>query len=130
MNNPRTNPRNAHLQRERQRIDASPSIAERFPELKSLQVDLTYFNPAGTSRSSHIKYTVNLTHARSAFHFGCHNHECVGGNFDLSAVLAQAVAARQTITSGEVRCEGWRSRTSIDTVHCHNLLRYTLTLEY
>ena len=130
MHNPRTSPRNEYLQREKIRVEASPSIAEKFPELKSLTVDLAYFDQAGRSRASQIKYTVNLEHARSAFQFGCQNHECVGGNFDLSIVLAQAVAARHTDADGEVRCEGWRSRTTIDTIPCHNLLRYKLTLEY
>ena len=130
MHNPRTSPRNEHLLREKIRVEASPSIADKFPELKSLTVDLSYYDQAGRSRSSQIKYTVNLQHARSAFQFGCHNHECVGGNFDLSIVLARAVAARETYIDGEVRCEGWRSRTVIDSIPCHNLLRYTLTLEY
>jgi hypothetical protein len=130
MHNPRTSPRNEYLQREKIRVEASPSIAEKFPELKSLTVDLAYYDQAGRSRSSQIKYTVNLEHAKSAFQFGCHNHECVGGNFDLSIVLSQATAARQINAEGEVRCEGWRSRTVIDTVPCHNLLRYKLTLEY
>jgi hypothetical protein len=130
MHSPRTSLRHEHLQREKLRIEASPTIGATFPELKSLTVDLAYYDQEGRSRSSQIKYTANLDHARSAFQFGCHNHECVGGNFDLSIVLAQAVAARHTCASGEVRCEGWRSRTTIDTVPCHNILRYALTLEY
>ena len=130
MQGPRTSPRNEHLQREKIRVDATPAIAEKFPELKSLTVDLAYFDQEGRSRSSQIKYTVNLEHARSAFQFGCHNYECVGGNFNLGAVLAQAVVARQTDVAGEVRCEGWRSRVTIDRVFCHNLLRYRLTLTY
>jgi hypothetical protein len=130
MHGPRTSLRNEHLQREKTRVEASPSIAEKFPALKSLTVDLAYYDQEGRSRSSQIKYTANLDNARSAFQFGCHNYECVGGNFDLSIVLAQAVAARQTDVAGEVRCEGWRSRTTIDRVFCHNLLRYKLTLAY
>lgn len=54
----------------------------------------------------------------------------MGGNFDLSIVLSQAVATRQTSADSKVRCDGWRSRTTIDTVPGHNLLRYKLTLEY
>ena len=130
MHPSRTSPRNEYLQKEKIRVEASPSIAAKFPELKTLTVDLAYYDQAGRSRSSQIKYTVNLEHAKSAFQFGCHNQECVGGNFDLSIVLAQAVSARHTTADSEVRCEGWRSRTTIDTVPCHNLLRYKLALEY
>jgi hypothetical protein len=27
-------------------------------------------------------------------------------------------------------CQGWQSKTTIDTVPCHNILRYTLSLGY
>lgn len=130
MHNPRTSPRNEHLLREKTRMEASPSLAEKFPELKSLTVDLAYYDPAGRSRNSQIKYSVNLQHARSVFQFGCHNYECVGGNFDLSIVLARAVAARETYVDGEIRCEGWRNRAGIDSNPCHHLLRYELVLEF
>lgn len=126
----RVNPRKEYLLRERQRVLESPSLSEKFRKLKSLTVDLGYFNPDGETRNSQVKYTVNLEHAKSVFRFGCHNHECVRGDFDLSEVLAEAVAARRPTVSGEVRCQGWRNRAGIDTVPCHNLLRYKLTLKY
>jgi hypothetical protein len=130
MHSPKNSPRKDHLLKEQQRVLASPSLAETFDQLKSLTVDLGYYSPDGTTKSSQVKYTVNLEHAKSVFRFGCHNHECVRGDFDLSAVLAQAVAARRTSVSGELRCQGWRNRAGIDTVPCHNLLRYKLTLKY
>ena len=130
MHSPRTSPRSEYLLQEKQRVLESPTLAEKFRKLKSLTVDLGFYDPEGVTRSSQIKYTVNLEHAKSVFRFGCHNHECVRGDFDLSAVLATAVTARRTTASGEMRCEGWRSRAGIDTVPCHNILRYKLTLKY
>jgi hypothetical protein len=126
----KVNPRKEHLLREQQRVLESPSLAATFQKLKSLTVDLGYYNPEGVTRNSQVKYTVNLEHAKSVFRFGCHNHECVRGDFDLSEVLAGAVAARRTTVSGEVRCQGWRNRAGIDTVPCQNLLRYKLSLKY
>jgi hypothetical protein len=64
------------------------------------------------------------------FRFNCTNDECVGGDFDLSAALANAIAAHHTTASGEVICQGWRSKTSIDHAPCHNILRYRLSLGY
>jgi hypothetical protein len=64
------------------------------------------------------------------FRFNCPNTECVRGDFDLTEELADAVKARRTTVTGEMVCQGWRSRTTIDTVHCHNVLRYKLTLTY
>jgi len=130
MPNPKTSPRNEHLLREKFRVEASPSLAEKYPELKSLTVDLAYYDASGRSRNSQILYSVNLQYARSVFQFACHNYECVGGNFDLSIVVARGVAARETRVKGEIRCEGWRNRAGIDSLLCHNLLRYELVLEF
>jgi hypothetical protein len=73
---------------------------------------------------------VNLAHAKSLFRFSCPNGECVGGDFDLSVALANAVAGRQESAEGELVCQGWRSRTTIDTLPCHNILRYKLSIGY
>lgn len=130
MQSPRTSPRNEYLLQEKQRTLESPSLAQTFNKLKSLTVDLSFYDPEGNIRNSQIKYTVNLEHAKTVFRFACQNHECVRGDFDLSAVLADAVAAHRTSESGEMCCEGWRSRATIDTVPCRNILRYKLTLGY
>jgi len=115
---------------EDQKIKDSASLAEKFQKLKSLTVELAYFNPGGVTKSSQIKYTVNLANAKSVFRFSCLNNECVGGDYDLSEALATAVAARRTSATGEICCQGWRNRATIDTIHCHNILRYKLTLGY
>ena len=84
-----------------------PALAEKYHALKSLTVDLAYYDSEGLIRSSQIKYTVNLGHARSVFRIGCHNYECVQGDFDLSDVLAESVAAHRTTVSNEMCCQGW-----------------------
>ena len=123
-------PRAEFRQQENLRINASPNLAEKYPELKSLSVDLTYCDAEDLRRTNQIKYTVNVNNAKSAFSFMCPNSECVGGDFDLSEKLASAVAARLATATGEIECQGWQSRTTINSVHCHNVLRYTLSLEY
>ena len=119
-----------YRQQEGQRIKESSPLGEKFRQLKSLTVDLAFFDSDGVTRSSQIKYTVNLDNAKSVFRFDCLNTECVRGDFDLSERLAEAVATRQTTATGEMCCQGWRSKTTIDTVHCHNILRYKLSLGY
>jgi len=123
-------PRADYRQQESQRIKQSASLSEKFQELRSLTVELAYFTPGGVTRNSQIKYTVNPAHAKSVFRFDCLNGECIRGDFDLSEALARAVATRQATASGEICCQGWLSKTTIDRVHCHNILRYKLRLEY
>ncbi|MBI2927282.1 MAG: hypothetical protein HYY24_16430 [Verrucomicrobia bacterium] len=130
MRHHKFSPRADYRLQESQRTKESASLSEKFRELKALTVELAYFSPEGVSRNSQIKYTVNPDHAKSVFRFDCANDECVGGDFDLSETLARAVSARQTTASGEMCCQGWLSKTTIDQVHCHNILRYKLTLGY
>jgi len=130
INSPRISPRNEYLLRENLRVEASPTLAQAFPDLKSMTVDLGFYDAEGHSCRSQIKYTVNLEHARSVFRFGCENPECVGGGFDLSDVVARAVMNRSAGVSGELSCRGWRSRTTINQVSCGKVLRYNITLAY
>jgi hypothetical protein len=115
---------------EDQRIKDSASLSDKFRELKSLTVDLAYYNPEGVNKSSQIKYTVNLANAKSVFRFSCPNNECVRGDFDLSEEVARAVATRRSTAAGEMCCQGWRSKATIDTIPCHHILRYKLSLVY
>lgn len=130
MSRQKFTPRADYRQQEGQRAKESVCLSQKFRELKSLTVELNYFSPEGVTKSSQIKYTVNPNHARSVFRFDCLNAECIRGDFDLSEALAQAVAARQATATGEMCCQGWLSKTTIDRIHCHNILRYKLSLEY
>lgn len=130
MYNQRTSPRKEYRQQESQRVEDSATLAATFRDLKALIVDLAFFSQGSFTRNSEIKYTVNLANAKSRFRFSCPNDQCVSGDFDLSAELAQAVAARQTTLTGELICQGWRSQTAIGEAHCHQILRYKLSAEY
>src|ERR1019366_6860504 len=96
MNQPRTGLRYEHREHEAQRINDSPTLATRFPELKTLTLDLGYYNAEGVSKNSQIKCVPNLVNAKSVFRVDCPNKGCIGGDFDLTAELASAVAGRQT----------------------------------
>ena len=130
MSRQKFTPRADYRQQESQRTKESISLAEKFRELKSLTVEFSHFSPEGITQNRQIKYTVNPAHAKSVFRLDCINDECIRGDFDLSEVLSQAVAARQATATGEMCCEGWLSKTTIDEIHCRHILRYKLTLEY
>jgi len=130
INRQKFTPRADYRQQESQRTKESLTLAEKFKELKSLTVEFAYFNSEGVGQNRQIKYTVNPQHARSVFRLDCNNDECIRGDFDLSETLARAVSARQTTVMGEMRCQGWLSKTTIDEIHCHQILRFKLGLEY
>lgn len=130
MRHQKTSPRSDYRRRERERVNESVSLSEKFSELKSLTVELAYFSPEGVNQNSQLKCTANPDHAKSVFRVDCVNDECVAGDFDLSEALAQAVAARRSTATGEMCCRGWLSKTTIDQVRCRNILRYKLILGY
>jgi hypothetical protein len=115
---------------EGERVKASPSLADKFRKLKSLIVKLGYYNPKGLAPNSQLNYVVNLDNAKSVFRFRCPNEECIRGDFDLTKELASAVAKHRTTVTGELYCQGWQNKAAIDTVRCHNILRYKLKLAY
>ena len=131
MMHPRkTNPRAEYRLRELQRVNSSASLAEKFPRLKSLRLDLTYFEPDGLNKTGELRYKLNVQHARSILSVACQNGECLAGDFDLSDALTAAVARRRKSAEGEIRCQGTRTKPKGSQMPCHNLLRYKLTLGY
>ena len=122
--------RSEYRQQEGQRVKDSATLSDTFRKLKSLTVLLEYYAPEGDTKTSQIKYVVNVANAKSVFRFSCPNNECVRGDFDLSEELAAGIREHQKTVSGKMVCQGWRSKTTIDTVRCHNILRYTLSLGY
>jgi hypothetical protein len=123
-------PRADYRRQEKLRANASISLSEKFRELKSLTVELSYFSPEGVRRNNELKCTTNPDYAKSVFRFDCLNNACVGGDFDLSEALGAAVVAVQATATGEMCCQGWLSETTIDQIHCHHILRYKLILGY
>jgi hypothetical protein len=126
----REGPRFEYREQESQRVKGSPSLSDKFPQLKALTVNLDYYNSAGVTKNSQIKYSPNLVNAKSVFRIDCPNAGCIGGDFDLTEEIVKAVAEHRTSVTSEMSCQGWQSKTTIDTVHCHNILRYKLSLAY
>src|ERR1043166_892715 len=125
------NPHAEYRLLQNQRVDAATSLAEKFPGLKTLLVELNYFDSSGLMRNGEMKCSFNLEKAKSVVFFNCTNGECVGGDFDLTEALGRAVAGKLKIVSGEMRCQGIRHhKEATERVPCQNLLRYKLNLEY
>jgi hypothetical protein len=130
MHTRKLNPRAEHRLRQTERVNSAATLAEKYPKLKSLTANLLHFDPLGLTKTGEVRYTVNVLHAKSLFFFACPSTECAGGDFDLSAALADAVRGKRKIAAGEVRCEGTRTRPKGEKLPCGNLLRYKLTLRY
>lgn len=123
-------PRAEHRQLEKLRVDASATIAHRFPDLRSLTVELGFQSQESAGGGSKIRYCVNIENVKSVFRFDCPNRECIGGDFDLSAQLTEAIIQHKQTVVGESCCPGWLSKTTVGTRRCEHKLHYQLTLAY
>ena len=124
------NPRAEHRQAQRQRVDEAQRLVEKFPELTSLKGNLEFVDQEGSTRATEMKYSANLEHVKSVLVFTCPVPECVGGDFDLTAKLAEAVTKRRTVVAGEMRCLGNHKKASGKVIPCGRILHYTLSLGY
>ena len=124
------NPRAEHRQAQRQRVDEAVSLAEKFPHLKTLKVALEFVDREGMTKTTEMKYSANPEHAKSVLVFVCPVSECCGGDFDLTAKLAEAVSKRRTKVTGELACLGSYKKASGQVAPCRSLLRYRLSLVY
>lgn len=130
MHVPKKSPRLEYRLKQRERIDASPVIAKKFPRLKALRVTLEFFDAAGSTKQGEMKCKLNVDHAKSLLWFACPGVECSRGDFDLSEALAKAVSAGRKVASGELQCGGTRQRGDREPVVCGTLLRYKFNLNY
>ena len=124
------NARQEYRLKQREEIDASPFMSEKFPRLKSLKLTLEYYDEPRSTKNGEMKCKLNVEHARSVLWFACPAAGCSGGDFNLSEALAGAVGARKKVATGELRYHGTRKRGDRTCVPCQTLLRYTLNLKY
>jgi len=125
------NPRTEYRLRRTDQINSSPTLSEKFPKLKLLRVTVDFFDSSGVTRTGGMKYKVNLAHGRSLLSFNCVHPECIGGDYDLTEQLAQAIADKRKVVEGELRCQGTRyNKERKQEKPCQSILRYKLTLGY
>ena len=127
---PPKNPRAEHRQAQRQRVDEAVRMAEKYPQLKTLKAALAFVDREGMTKTTEMKYSANPEHAKSVLVFVCPISACCGGDFDLTAKLAEAVSKRRTKVAGEMHCLGSYKKASGEVAPCRSLLRYSLNLAY
>ena len=126
------NPRAEYRLLRNERANNSLTLTEKFPALKKLSVDIEYFDSGGITRTGGMTCKLNVAQAKSVFFFNCVYPDCVGGDFDLTKKLAQAISTRQKSVEGEMRCQGIRYNKDRKnpSMPCQSILRYKLTLGY
>lgn len=122
------------LERPRREIaPPSPSLSQRFPWLKSVVVDLEFFDAAGVNLLSFMQYKPNLMQATSVFPFGGRSADESLSELEATRQVCEAIQARRNSVSGEwphCRAVEGSGVSSPDPLKQVNVLRFRLTLDY
>jgi hypothetical protein len=117
MNNRKNETR---LERIQQRLD-SGSVAEHFPEVAGIVINMTY-NQKGTKA---ILRTCNFAPGSYAFfRVDCLSRNCVDGGFDLTQVITAMIRNRKAVSNGALSCEGNDPSTG------HSDIVYEVAIQY
>lgn len=122
--------RKKHRERALERVEKSAGLATVYPRLKTLTVDLLYFDRDIVSWGHGLRYRANMETAKSMLHFDCPSSLCKGGGFDLSRDLGSAVAGRLKSVVGAVHCRGSRDQETGKTLRCESLLHFKMSLAF
>jgi len=122
--------RKAYRRRAFERAEKSLSLAIAYPQLKTLSVDLLYFDREIVSFGHGLRYRANLETAKSQLQFTCPSTFCHRGGFDLSNELSSAIAERQNVIDGKVHCHGSRDHESGKTIPCESILHFKINLAF
>ena len=117
-------------QRTFERVEKSATLAVIYPQLKTLAVDLLYFDRDIVSWGHGLRYRANLETAKSMLHFNCPSPLCKDGGFDLSKDLSSAVAEHRKSVEGSVRCLGFRDEATGKPSACETVLHFKMKLTF
>lgn len=123
--------RRDHLAREQLRNErsareqAAGKLASRAPDLDSLSLDLDESRADGSLGDTHYVRRIVVEHAPALFHVPCSYPPCLGGGYELTQEILNAVAARKPRFEGTLRCSG-----RCGAVECGRVLRYVATATY
>lgn len=127
---PKAELRKAYRRKAFERAEKSPSLAMAYPRLKTLSMDLLYFDHEIVSFGHGLRYRANLETAKSMLQFTCPSTLCHRGGFDLSNELSCAIAERRKAVEGEVHCHGSRHQETGKAVPCESILHFKMILTF
>ncbi len=110
----------ARTERMQQRLEAG-SVAEHFPEVAKIIVNMTYNQKGAKS----ILRTFNFfPGSYSFFRIDCLRKDCIDGGFDLTQIITAMIRNQKAEAKGALGCEG-SEPSSI-----HSDIVYEVTIQY
>ena len=104
---------------------AAGLVSERFPKVKSLVINMTYYqqgvNPVLMLRTINV-----LPTTYAYFNMECMIRDCVDGGFDLTPIITRMVKGLKKTVKGKLVCKGKSDGLEAD----HASILYEITIRY
>ncbi len=107
----------------REREDQAPRLAQQFPDVRALKLEIEEVASATATQPKHIRRVV-VEHAPALFLVPCGNPGC-SGEHDLTTAILRSLRARERTFGGESRCHGMTGDRP-----CERVVRWDATAEY
>ena len=115
----------AKMELKKQNRFAAGLISERFPEVSSIVIHMTYYQNG--SNPVLMVRTVNVFPSSYAyFKMDCMIKGCDGGGFDLNSVVAHMVKTHKKVKKGAITCNGNIDKQASD----HASIEYETVITY
>ena len=111
------------------RLADVPRMAERFPNVRHLAVNLVISPPHHETEPTMNGRSFG-PQALAFFEFRCKNVECVGGGFDIADSIEKAVSQHDTEATGRRVCRGHQGKTRTQNLRCHYELNFRINVAY
>ena len=130
-----TNPKQASGDSFRRQAEArrrayleAPSLRERFPRVEEVVADLHFIDTKQLGVYSGQLRSFSEA-AKAFFSIACPRTLCLGGGFELDALIVKLVEARKTASTGVLECAG-RIDPQLPHASCLLQLRYQISVRY
>lgn len=109
---------------QRQRTyQAVPTVAEQFPTLDELAVEMRFLDPEGKVHPSPSR-RLFAPSMQAFFDFQCPMRECSGGGYNMTTIVPRALTGKNPVTTGKMQCKGQRQRVGTGNSPCLLELTY------
>ena len=126
MRNPKKRSEASLLATERrQREDEAPRLRDEVWHLDELSIEISEFRFGGTLLAARYTRRIVIDHAPALFEIPCSEDRCIGGGFDLTHDVMQALRSRSARFEGEDVCGG-----QVGSGPCGRVLRYVAHARY
>ena len=112
-----------------EKMSAAGSVGKRYPGVAGIGINMYITSPLEKVEPT-LRGKSFTPESMAYFEFRCKNVECCDGGFDLTEVIDEMAACKDTESTGRRICEGWESKDQIGHRRCYYELNFRILVKY